>query len=353
MHTLPVTRKPPSIAEGSAFGQLSPFFGAGEPRPIVAGSTVLSPASAPAEIPPITEEPSPTVERSGIRQLTPNTVIRETKSIADGSTVLGNPNSLTEVTTRNPECLQSGLQPERNKYFSSFSGHSIGQTLSYCSDPNFTQSAFLAAFAFLDVPDRSQTDQHWLSHFGMTHLLRLQVELMRILMADNTYSNRDIDICRGAIAAFSIMVCARSVDETHCIAMYSNAIEKMASTTAFREIFYEAFRVRHLYEVRKAVHGDLMIPVLRLMAGGDSRKMHHIRMRLKSNFPTGNAASSLMVHSVSEGSGQHYEVSTSGRTTQASDSRSGSGFVLGELGQPAKSAEERLNEDRVEVRRVD
>ena len=340
VHTLPATRKPPFIAEGSAFGQLSPFFGVGEPRPIVAGSTVLSPASAPAEIPPITEEPSPTVERSGIRQLTPNTVNRETKPMADGSTILGTTNSVTEVTTRNPEGLQSGLQPERNKYASSFSGHSIGQTLSYRSDPNFTQSAFLAAFAFLDVPDRSQTDQHWLSHFGMTHLLRLQVELMRILMADNAYSTREIDICRGAIAAFSIMVCARSVDETHCIAMYSNAIEKMASTTAFREIFYEAFRVRHLYEIGKAVHGDLMIPVLRLMAGGDSRKMHHIRMRLKSNFPTGNAASSLMVHSASEGSGQHYEANTSGRTTQASDSRSDSGFVLGGLGQPTKSAEE-------------
>ena len=347
-HTFPIAEKPTAILEGAISSYSTPFFGVEEPRPITTSSTVLDSTDTAAENPSTNQIPAHPLKRSGFRQPVLNTTGGELQPIADGSTMVGTRNHQTVLTVRHPPSLQPRLPPKQGS-----TSQSTAQTLAHWSDSNPTQSAFLATFAFLDIPDRSDTDQHWLPYFGTTYLPRLFVDFMTILMSDNSNSKRELDICRFAVSALVLAVCARSLNENHCVSMHRNVINNMAENVAFREIFYNAFRIRRLYEAGRAAHEELMIPVLRLMAGGDARKMHQIQIRLHEYVPPTAAASSSTIQLTSSTCTQADAANMPGPSQQPNDSHSGSGLILGEVGQPAISAEERLSEYRVEMKRVD
>ena len=240
------------------------------PRPAASGQETVLPSAA---------------SRPGKAQPGPLNQSGETKPVVFGNVSVGLPVEHADTATRQAGQQQGGIEPPNLRTSQQYV-HLNERTAPTPGpmSPNMTfLLEFLQAFSFLNVPDKSYIKCDWLSQVRSKVIPTFHTNLLRFLVHNRHYGDRDDDVCTYAVRQLTLSICIKAKDEGHCLELFRNVIKRFSENSGYSQAFYTAFRKRFLLIMNSTPHED-DDPIVGLMAGSNPALMRQMDVELEVLF---------------------------------------------------------------------
>ena len=131
-------------------------------------------------------------------------------------------------------------------------------------------NSFSQAFDFLNIPDAdAESRKFWIPGFRVQYFSQLRSRLLQIFESGD---GSDYEVCGYATNVLMHCVCAKAVNQMHCLALYQNVMNYLTPNPGFVHILYEDLEKSRRFYQGLASAEEVDTPVLRLVASSDLAK---------------------------------------------------------------------------------